>query len=259
VIDSHCHLADEAFSADLPDVVARARESLAGALCILAPDDPAETPRAARVRDLWPGLRFATGVTPHAAGQFAGRVEEVTSLVQAAADEWHPSAIGEIGLDYHYDLSPRPVQQEVFRRQVRIAVERRLPIVIHTREADEDTLRILDEEDAGRVGGVFHCFTGESALARRGLDLGFHISFAGIVTFRNAQPLRDVAREIPSSRLLIETDAPSLAPIPFRGKRNEPAWVRHVLQTLADVRAEPAGALERTIDRTFAGIFAARE
>jgi TatD DNase family protein len=144
--------------------------------------------------------------------------------------------VGEIGLDYHYDFSPRDVQQEVFRAQLRLARELRYPVVIHTREADDDTLAILEEEGGGELRGVLHCFSGSAALARAGLDLGFYISVAGIVTFPKAQELRDIVKQVPLDRLLTETDSPFLAPVPHRGKRNEPAFVSRVLEVLAAVQ-----------------------
>jgi TatD DNase family protein len=145
-------------------------------------------------------------------------------------------AIGEIGLDFHYDHSPRDVQREVFRRQVRLAREVGLPVIIHTREADEETAAILEEEKAGEVGGVIHCFTGTEELARRALDLGLFISFSGIVTFPRSTVIQEVARTVPIERVLIETDAPFLAPPPHRGKRNEPAFVVEVARRLAALR-----------------------
>ena len=145
-------------------------------------------------------------------------------------------AIGEIGLDYHYDFAPRDVQQQVFREQIRLARRRSLPIVIHTREAEDDTFRILAEESAGDSGGVFHCFTGDRAMARRALDIGFHLSLAGIVTFPRALELKEVAKLVPIDRLLIETDSPFLAPVPFRGKRNEPSHVARIAEVIATLR-----------------------
>ena len=147
-------------------------------------------------------------------------------------------AIGEIGLDYHYDFSPRFLQQEVFRAQLRLARELERPVIIHTREATDDTFAILREESAG-VPVVFHCFTGGMEMARAALDVGAWLSFAGIVTFPNARELRDVARMVPADRFLVETDSPYLAPVPFRGKRNEPAFVAKVVEGLAAVRGAP--------------------
>lgn len=249
MIDSHCHLADEVFAADLDEVVARARDAgLVHALCILAAGDAGEAAQAHRLRALWPAVRFAAGIHPHQAGTFEGREDEVERFVADALNAVDGTrAIGEIGLDYHYDFAPRAVQHEVFRRQVRLARARRLPVVIHTREAEDDTFSILHEEGGGDVRGIFHCFTGDAAMARRALDLDFHLSFAGIVTFPRAQTLRDVARDVPLNRLLTETDSPFLAPVPYRGKRNEPAWVTRVAQVVADARGESLAAVTAAV------------
>jgi TatD DNase family protein len=239
VIDSHCHLADEGFAPDLDAVVDRARKAgVQRALVILEGGNPNQAAQARKLDALWPGVRVAIGVHPHQAHQFSDDPERAAVVVrdQIAAT---PSAraVGEIGLDYHYDFSPHDVQQAVFRAQVRLARALHQPIVIHTREADDDTVAILTAEGGGEVRGVFHCFTGNSALAQAALDLGFYISIAGIVTFPKAAPLRDTVKAVPIHRLLTETDSPYLAPVPFRGKRNEPAHVEKVVQALADLYA----------------------
>jgi TatD DNase family protein len=256
VIDSHCHLADEAFDADRADAIARARGAgLSTALCILAAGDQAEADRARAVRQHWPAVHFATGVHPHSAGAFAGRAGESARTTREHAEAFDACGIGEIGLDYHYDFSPRPVQQEVFAAQIALAVELGRPVIIHTREATDDTFTLLKDAGQGAVRGVFHCFTGDVEMARRALDIGFHVSFAGILTFPKAQALRDAARIVPDDRLLVETDSPYLAPVPHRGKRNEPAFVSRVLAVLAEVRGADAAALEVAVDRNFASLF----
>jgi len=164
-------------------------------------------------------------------------------------------AVGEIGLDYHYDFSPRDVQHAVFRAQVRLARELQRPVVIHTREADEDTIAILREEGGGEVRGVLHCFTGDAALADAGLALGFFVSLAGIITFPKAEALRQTVRRVPLDRLLTETDSPFLAPVPYRGKRNEPAYVARVVAALADMRGIPAGELSARTAANFHRLF----
>ena len=237
MIDSHCHLADETFAADLDEVIARAREAgVERALVILEAGNAKEAAQAARVTGLWPEVRFAIGVHPHQAHQFAGDPGRAAAIVreQFAATP-AAVAVGEIGLDYHYDFSPRDVQHAVFRAQVRLARELERPVVIHTREADEDTLAILREEGGGELRGVLHCFTGTDALAAAGVDLGFFISLAGIITFPRATDLRETVRRLPVERLLTETDSPFLAPVPHRGKRNEPAYVARVVEALADL------------------------
>ena len=163
--------------------------------------------------------------------------------------------MGEIGLDYHYDFAPKDVQQEVFRRQVRFARERDLPVVIHTREADDDTVNILREEGKGTIRGVFHCFTGNATLARQALDLGFYVSFSGIVTFRRADEIREAAKLVPADRLLAETDSPYLAPMPHRGKRNEPAWVARVVEVLAETRQESLAEVTAATSTSYASLF----
>ena len=235
MIDSHCHLADEQFAGDLDAVVARARQAgVERALVILAAGDSQESTQAARVEALWPGVRLSVGVHPHSAGEFAEDPDRASALVrQQISITPSARALGEIGLDYHYDIAPRGAQQAVFRAQVRLARELRLPVVVHTREADEDTVAILEEEGGGEVRGVFHCFTGSPALARAGLALGFYISFAGILTFPKADDLRETARGLPLDRLLTESDSPFLAPVPHRGKRNEPGHVARVVTALA--------------------------
>jgi TatD DNase family protein len=257
VIDSHCHLADPAFAADLDDVVRRAGEAgVSGGLCILAHGDGAESEQAARVRALWPALRFAIGVHPHQAHEFAGREGQVAAAMRLALSATPGvCAVGEIGLDYHYDFSPREVQREVFRSQVALARESGLPIVVHTREADEDTMGIISEAGGGDVRGVLHCFSGTEQLARQALDLGFLLSFSGMVTFPRAESIRAIAAAAPADRVLVETDCPYLAPVPMRGRRNEPAWVVRTAGTLADLRRVPLDDLDALITGNFVALF----
>ncbi len=253
MIDSHCHLADEKFLADLPAVVARATAAgVSRAMCILAADEPAEIARAAEIRAAWPAVRFAAAVHPHASGAFAGRPEDAARVAAEAIDAVTAVAVGEIGLDYHYDFSPRDVQRDVFAAQVHLAVTRRLPVVIHTREASDDTFAVLRSSGRGEVRGVMHCFSHGEAELRQALDLDFYISVAGIVTFPKSHGLRDVARLIPADRLLVETDAPFLAPVPHRGQRNEPAWVAATLHHLAEIRGVLPEALGATVTANFA-------
>jgi TatD DNase family protein len=175
----------------------------------------------------------AVGVHPHEArlASEAGYAD-----LEGLARSGRIVALGELGLDYHYDLSPRETQRQAFRRQIRMALDVGLPIIVHTREADEETVTILEEERAREAGGVIHCFTGGRDLARQGLAQGFFVSFSGIVAFPRAEALRKVAESVPADRLLIETDAPYLAPPPHRGQRNEPAFVVEVARVLASVR-----------------------
>ena len=255
MIDSHCHLADEAFVKDASEVVVRARAAgVRGALCILDAGNDEEVARALRLRGEWPGLRFAVGVHPHHAARFAepGAAE---AAVRGRLDVACPCAVGEIGLDYHYDFAPRDVQQAVLAEQLTLALAIDLPVVIHAREADEDVARMVADVGRGGSRGVFHCFTGDVGFARTVLDLGFHVSLAGIVTFPRADSLRDVARFVPDDRLLIETDSPYLAPVPHRGKRNEPAWVTRVAETLAEVRGTTREAVAALTTGNFERLF----
>ena len=257
MIDSHCHIAGEEFAGDLDAVVARARAAgVSRALVILAAEDDAEMARAETVLAAWPECRFSVGVHPHHAKVFASNPQAAADTVAARLDALQGArAIGEIGLDYHYDFSPRDVQHEVFRVQIRLALERDLPIVIHTREAEDDTLRIIREEGQGRLRGVFHCFTGDQAAADRALATGFFLSIPGVATFPKAETLRQAAAAAPADRLLVETDSPYLAPIPYRGKRNEPAYVAKVVDQLAAVRGTTADVIGEQTDRNFDRLF----
>jgi TatD DNase family protein len=257
LVDSHCHLAGEKFAGDLDAVIGRARDAgVARALVILAAEEDAEFERAQQVSALWDAARFSIGVHPHAAARYSADPTEVPRLVGRRLDaEPAARAVGEIGLDYYYDFAPQQIQQHVFREQIRLARRRKLPIVIHTRDAEDDTFRILAEECAGDVGGVFHCFTGDRAMARRVLDIGFHISLAGIVTFPRALELKEVAKLVPLDRLLVETDSPFLAPVPFRGKRNEPAYVAHVAEAIGALRGVDADAIGEAAQANFERLF----
>src|SRR5690242_7199785 len=241
-IDSHAHLADAAFDPDRDQVIERARTAGASAI-ICVGESLAAAGRALAVSHAHPNFVFFTaGLHPHDA-ESADRERDLPLLER----ELHAGAcaVGECGLDYHYDNSPRATQREVFHRQLDLASQFGLPLVVHTRDAEEDTRAFLG--DAGRLGviGVLHCFTGSSALARAALDVGWYISFSGIVTFRNWKD-EDVLRLVPDDRILAESDSPYLAPVPHRGKRNEPAWVGHTVARLAaarDATAESLGPL----------------
>jgi TatD DNase family protein len=232
-VDSHLHLDMPEFDADREAVVARAREAGVGEMLIVGGVDG----RGAHARALdvaaHYGFLASAGVHPHEA-RIAD--ERIYDELRGLANEGRIVAIGEIGLDFHYDLSPRDVQREVFRRQLRLAREAGLPVIVHTREADDETAAILEQERAAETGGVIHCFTGSLDLARRALELGFLISFSGIVAFPRAEVIQQVARETPPERLLVETDSPFLAPPPHRGKRNEPGFVVEVARKLAILR-----------------------
>ena len=236
MFDFHCHLADPAFADDLDAVIDHARAAgVQGVLCILAADDEAEAVQADVVRAAWDGVRFSTGIHPHRAGAWAGRVDDAREVLEAAMASRQAIAVGEIGLDYHYDFSARDVQRDMFAMQVAVASTLDRPVVIHAREAIDDTIAIL-AAGGPHVRGVMHCFTGTVDEARRALDLDFYISISGIATFPRAAALREVAAFVPADRLLIETDAPYLAPVPYRGQRNEPAWVLETFRMVAAAR-----------------------
>jgi TatD DNase family protein len=233
LVDSHCHVDMPQFDADREAMVARAREAGVVELLIVGGvDDEQGHRRALRVAEAL-GVPVSAGVHPHEA-RLAG--ETIYDELRGLAREKRIAAIGEVGLDFHYDHSPRPAQREAFRRQVRLARELGLPLIVHTREADEETAALLEAEGAAETGGVIHCFTGGAELARRALALGFFISFSGIVAFPRAEGIQEVARSVPLDRLLVETDAPFLAPPPYRGQRNEPAYVVEVARKLAALR-----------------------
>lgn len=252
MIDSHTHIDMPQFDADREEVVERAKAAGVESLLIVGGvDEEQGHRRALRVAGEL-GVPASAGVHPHEA-KLAD--EAVYDELRGLAREKRIVAIGEIGLDFHYDHSPRDVQREVFRQQVRLAREVGLPIIIHTREADEETCALLEDEQARECGGVIHCFTGGHELARRALALGFYVSFSGILAFPRAEVIQAVAREVPLDRLLIETDSPFLAPPPHRGKRNEPAFVVEVARKLADLRDTTVQAIGEAAALNFRRLF----
>jgi TatD DNase family protein len=235
LIDSHCHLDAEQFNEDRDAVIERAfAAGIEHIMAIGTGDGPPDLEAGIRLADRYSPIYCTVGVHPHdAAKANDGTLEELETLLR------HPKvlAIGEMGLDYHYDFSPREKQRAVFIDQLAIARAAGKPIVIHTREAWDDTFAILEEHWAGSPhGGIMHCFSGGPDEAQRSLALGFHISFAGVVTFPKALALQAAAKEVPLDRVLIETDAPYLAPVPHRGKRNEPSYVAQTARKLAELR-----------------------
>jgi TatD DNase family protein len=236
LIDTHCHVDPGYFPEGTDAVLDRARAVGVKAFVVIGVGEDLGPARfaaelAARMPDVW----STVGVHPHDALVLDDAMEAEIERMAAAP---RMVAIGEIGLDYHYMRSPREKQQEVFRRLITLAVRVRKPIVVHTREAPEDTLRILEEEGASRVGGVIHCFSEDRPFAERAVALGFDISFSGIVTFKNARAIHEVAAWAPMDRILVETDSPYLAPIPMRGKRCEPAYVVHTARRVAELRGD---------------------
>lgn len=237
--DSHAHLADQVFGGDRDAVIARARDAGAeGIVCIGASVEQAN--ESARIAAAHPGwLSFTAGIHPHDAHSFdpASDIPELERLLDAGA-----VAVGECGLDYHYDNSPRDAQRRAFAMQLELARRFDRPVVVHTRDADDDTATMLRQAGGEGIRGVLHCFTSGAALARTALDAGWYISFSGIVTFRNWTG-DDVIRMVPDDRILVESDAPYLAPVPHRGKRNESAWVALTAARVATVRGVDASAL----------------
>lgn len=231
LVDTHCHLDVPAFDADRDVVLERARQAGVVAFVLIG-FSPDNWDRALALAERTPGMVVALGVHPNEADRFDTATERrLRELLR------HPlvRAVGEIGLDYHWKTVEPATQQRVFRRQLELAQEYDLPIVLHQREAHEDLLTILSAQQRP-LRGVMHCFTGDSALAQRFLELGLHLGIGGVVTYRNAQALHEAARDMPLERMLLETDAPYLAPVPHRGKRNEPAFLRFVLATVAQLR-----------------------
>jgi TatD DNase family protein len=246
MIDSHCHLDDSKFDGDREQTIQRALDAGVNRLLAIGTGNgPPDLEAAIRLADRYPFIYATIGVHPHDASKATD--ETWKRLEQLAA---HPKvlAIGEIGLDYHYDLSPRPVQRTVFEMQLGLARAAGKPIVIHTREAWDDTLALLRSWDGG---GIMHCFTGGASQARQALDLGFHLSFGGVLTFPKAEELREAARLAPEDRILVETDCPYLAPVPHRGKRNEPAFVVETVRRLAEVRSVTPEHIAEATTRNF--------
>jgi TatD DNase family protein len=241
----------EHFDPDRSEVIARARA--AGVVRLITVSsfigDAEDCAALAALHDF---IHFTAGVHPHEAKSFTPEAEEE---IRRAAALPRAVAIGEIGLDYHYDFSPREAQRRVFRAQVALARDLKLPVVIHTREAWDDTLRILGDERASEIGGVFHCFSGGTAEARRCLDLGFFLSFAGPVTFKNACDLAEAATYAPLDRVLCETDSPYLTPHPHRGKRNEPANVLLVAAKIAALKGLTPEAVGEATTRNLEAVF----
>ncbi len=266
LIDSHCHIDGEQFDEDRDEVIQRARDAGVAAMLNVGTGDPHtdDFRRAVAVAERYDSVFASIGVHPHDAKLYDDKAE--AHLTELTKNE-KVIAWGEIGLDFYYDHSPRDVQIEVFRRQIRTARSLGLPIIIHSRDADDETVEILTEEcsektESGKVkaenafpGGIMHCFGGTAAMAEALMPLGFLISFAGNVTFKKADNLRDAARAVPFDRLLIETDCPFLTPVPFRGKRNEPSFVAHTAKFLADLYGIEVEVLAERTTANFVDLF----
>lgn len=251
LVDTHAHLVAEAFAADRDQVIDRARQAGVGAIVCIG-DHLAASAAAAQLAAARSEVWAAVGIHPHHAGSAP---EDVAAALRPLCHQPRVVAIGEIGLDYHYDFAPRDQQMRVFRAQLRLARELGLPVVVHNRKADQDVLQALREECAGDVGGVLHCFWSDWETAAAALDLGFYLGIGGPITFKRSDDLRALVKRLPLGRLLVETDAPYLAPTPHRGRRNEPAFVALTAAALAEVKglsfAEVAAATTHNAARLF--------
>jgi TatD DNase family protein len=241
LIDTHAHLHDPVFDPDRDTVIHTARQDGVDTMVTIG-TDLATSQKAVELARKHDFIYATVGVHPH---EVKDLQEGFYQFLEQLALQPKVVAYGEIGLDYYYMHSPKDSQQKHFREQIRLAKELELPLVIHTRQAAEETLAILQEEKADEIGGVFHCYTGNLATAKAAIAMNFFISFSGILTFTKAVDLQAVARELPIQHLLVETDCPYLAPIPYRGKRNEPAHVRHVAEKLAQIKGLPYEEIAR--------------
>jgi len=252
LVDSHCHLDFPDFASELDAVVARARAAGIGRIVTISTRVKKHA-QVLAIAEKFTDVFCSVGTHPHSAQE-----ETDIDAAKLIALSQHPKivAIGEAGLDYHYDKSPRDLQAKSFREHIAAARETRLPLVIHSRDCDEDMAKTLAEETAkGAFPAVLHCFTGGRALAMKAIDLGLHISFTGILTFKNSTALREIAAALPAERILVETDAPYLAPGPYRGKRNEPAYVVETARVLAEARGVSADEIARATTENFFRLF----
>lgn len=250
LVDSHCHLNFPEFKDDLPEVLERA--TTMGVTTYLTVNTKlTDALELQKIADTYPRVFCSVGVHPHDAADYASTdlIDQIKALTS------HPKvvALGETGLDYHYEHSPRDQQIEAFKIHLEAGCALDLPIIVHTREADADTLNCLDGYPKSR--GVFHCFTGGTQMAQGGLDRGYFISFSGIITFKKSEELREVVKYVPLDRMLVETDAPFLAPLPHRGKRNEPGFTRHTAEMIAEIKGISLTEVAEITTRNFYTLF----
>ncbi|MCZ6623705.1 MAG: TatD family hydrolase [Deltaproteobacteria bacterium] len=253
LIDSHAHMQAAEFATDVPQVIQHAQEvGVEKIIVVGGAGELSSNDAALELAKSFPGLFATVGMHPHDAKDVSDedfqRLKDLTRNPKVVA-------VGETGLDFYYDHSPRQVQMELFSRFIQMARETELPLVVHDREAHREVAELLRREGKGEVQGVIHCFTGDYEAAREFLDLGFYLSFTGIITFKNAEPLRDAVRRLPLDKILVETDSPYLAPVPHRGKRNEPAFVRLVAETVARVRSVPLEDVAEATNRNAQKLF----
>jgi len=251
LIDTHAHLDMDKFSDDLGDVIKRSKDAGVGYIITIGAD-AASSVRAAYVAEKHEGIFFAPGVHPH---DVRDMTESGYETIRELALSPKAVAVGETGLDYFYDLSPRDVQRKEFARQINLARELEKPLIIHSRDANKDTMDVMEAENAREAGGTLHCFSGDYEMAKRALDMGFFISVGGVLTFRKSDELRGIIKKIPIERILLETDCPYLAPQPKRGKRNEPAFLPYVAEVLAEVKGLSVDDIGRITGLNAMGLF----
>ncbi len=255
-IDSHCHLTHEKMESTPEELVKAAGEvgvdGMVTISCQISGDFPGVLATAQKFDNVW----CSVGTHPHDAGAAEEKAITQEKLVELATSDTNIIGIGESGLDYYYDNSPRDDQKESFRKHIRACIETDLPLIVHTRDAEEDTINIMREEGQGtNLSGVMHCFSSGPKLAQQALDFGFYISFSGIVTFNKADELRTIAKDVPLDRILVETDAPYLAPMPHRGKANVPAYVAHTGKFLADLKGVSEEEMAKATTENFFRLF----
>lgn len=242
IVDSHAHYDDEQFDADRDEVLKRIQQQ--GVVRVVNPASNLDSARKCiELSETYDFLYCAVGIHPHDSKEFS---EETLESIREMASNKKVVAIGEVGLDYHYDFSPQNIQKECFAAQIQLALELKLPLIIHDREAHRDVLDIIKAEKGYEAGGVFHCFSGSVELARTVLDLGFYIALGGAVTFKNAVKPVEVAKYVPADRLLVETDSPYMAPVPYRGKRNDSGYLHEIIQKIAEIRSSDFDVIANT-------------
>jgi TatD DNase family protein len=253
LIDSHAHIQGKEYAGEAEAVIQRAREAGVEQIIVVGgAGDMSSNTAAVALADAYPNLYATVGMHPHDAKQVG---EDELQQLEKLAAHLKVIAVGETGLDYYYNHSPREVQRQVFSQFIRLAGETKLPLVVHERDAAKEAAELLREDGKGNVLGVIHCFTGDYDAARTYLDLGFYLSFTGIITFKNAESLREVVRKIPLEEIFVETDSPYLTPVPHRGRRNEPAYVRFVAETIAKVKGVELAEVARVTSANVKKLF----